>query len=138
MPWGRRERPVSESTLPLAARITSMSRHRILVIDDDPLFRSLLTSMLPREFHVTTAGDGAEGYYKALEHPPHLAIVDIRMPGWDGLRTLKAFRGHHALARVPLMVLTSDGNRQTVAAATQAGADDYVLKTSLTREDFLQ
>lgn len=115
-----------------------MTRARILVIDDDPLFRSLLTSMLRKEFVVTSASDGAEGYYKALETPPHLAVVDIRMPGWDGLRTLKAFRAHHLLSRIPVMMMTCDASRQTVMAALQAGANDYVIKTTLNREDFLR
>lgn len=115
-----------------------MTRSRILVIDDDPLFRSLLTSMLRKEFLVTAASDGAEGYYMALERPPHLAVVDIKMPGWDGLRTLKAFRSHHLLSRIPVMMLTSDASRQTVMAAMQAGANDYVIKTTLSREDFLR
>jgi DNA-binding response OmpR family regulator len=115
-----------------------MTRSRILVIDDDPLFRSLLTSMLRKAFLVTAASDGAEGYYMALERPPHLAIVDIKMPGWDGLRTLKAFRSHHLLSRIPVMMLTSDSSRQTVMAALQAGASDYVIKTTLSRDDFIR
>jgi DNA-binding response OmpR family regulator len=115
-----------------------MNRARILVIDDDPLFRSLLTALLPAEFQVTVASDGAEGYYKALELPPHLAIVDVKMPGWDGLRTLKAFRSHHLLARVPIMMLTSDASRTTVMSALEAGASDYVVKTTLSREEFIR
>lgn len=115
-----------------------MSRARVLVIDDDPLFRSLLTSMLRNDYLVTVACDGAEGYYKALEHPPLLAIVDIQMPGWDGLKTLKAFRSHHLLSHIPVMMLTSDSSRQTVMAAIQGGAKDYVIKTTLSRDDFLQ
>lgn len=115
-----------------------MTRSRILVIDDDPLFRSLLTSILRSDFLVNVASDGAEGYYKALEQPPDLAIVDIRMPGWDGLRTLQAFRSHHALANVPVVMLTSDASRQTVMSAMQAGATDYIIKTTLSRENFLE
>lgn len=115
-----------------------MSRARVLVIDDDPLFRSLLTSMLRKDYIVTVACDGAEGYYKALEHPPLLAIVDIQMPGWDGLKTLKAFHSHHLLSHIPVMMLTSDSSRQTVMAAIQGGAKDYVIKTTLSRDDFLQ
>lgn len=115
-----------------------MTRARILVIDDDPLFRSLITSMLRRDFLVSVAAEGSEGYYKALEHPPHLAIIDVQMPGWDGLRTLQAIRAHHILAKVPVMMLTSDASRQTVLAAIQAGASDYVIKTTLSRDELLK
>jgi DNA-binding response OmpR family regulator len=115
-----------------------MTRSRILVIDDDPLFRSLITSMLRRDYFVSVAGDGSEGYYKALEHPPQLAIIDVQMPGWDGLRTLQAMRAHQALAKVPVMMLTSDASRQTVLASIQSGANDYVIKTTLSRDELLK
>jgi DNA-binding response OmpR family regulator len=115
-----------------------MNRARVLVIDDDPLFRSLITSILRRDFLVSVAADGSEGYYKAIEHPPQLAIIDVQMPGWDGLRTLQAIRAHQALAKVPVMMLTSDASRQTVVAAIQCGANDYVIKTTLSREELLK
>lgn len=110
-------------------------RLRLIVIDDDPLFRSLLVSILRRDYLVFVATDGAQGYYKAIEYPPDLAIVDIQMPGWDGIRTITAFKSHPSLARIPVIVLTSDASRETVMAAIQAGADDYVIKTSFSRED---
>ena len=116
----------------------STNRSRVLVIDDDPLFRSLITSMLRRDYFVAVASDGAEGYYKALEHPPQLAVIDVQMPGWDGLRTVQAFRAHQALARVPVMMLTSDAARQTVVAAIESGANEYVIKTTLSREELLK
>ncbi len=115
-----------------------MNRARVLVIDDDPLFRSLITSILRRDYFVSVAADGSEGYYKAIEHPPQLIIIDVRMPGWDGLRTLQAIRAHQALAKVPVMMLTSDASRQTVVAAIQGGANDYVIKTALSRDELLK
>jgi len=115
-----------------------MSRDHILVIDDDPLFRSLITSMLRREYFVTVACDGSEGYYKALEEAPQLAIIDVQMPGWDGLRTLQALRAHQALARIPVMMLTSDASRRTVLASIENGANDYVIKTTMSRDELLK
>jgi DNA-binding response OmpR family regulator len=125
-----------QSTTQEAAGI--MNRARILVVDDDPLFRSLITSMLRKEYLVMVAADGSEGYYKALEHLPQVAIIDVQMPGWDGLRTVQAFRAHQALAKVPIMMLTSDASRQTVVAAIQCGANDYVIKTTLSRDELLK
>lgn len=114
-----------------------MSKHaRVLVIDDDPLFRSLLVSLLRKDYFVSVASDGAEGFYKALEHPPDVAIIDIRMPGWDGLTTLKAFRGHPSLALVKAVVLTADASKETVLAAISGGAKDYIIKTAFSRDDF--
>jgi len=58
------------------------------------------------------------------------------MPGWDGLQTLAAFRKEPSLAHVRTIVLTSDASRDTVLAAVQAGANDYMIKTGFSREEF--
>lgn len=113
-------------------------RYRILVIDDDPLFRSLILALLRKDYIVSVAGEGAEGYHKAVEHAPDLAVIDVQMPGWDGLKTLRAFRGHPSLVDVPVVMLTGDASRETVVAAVQAGADDYVIKTTFQKQEFLQ
>ncbi|HBL42050.1 MAG TPA: response regulator, partial [Planctomycetaceae bacterium] len=80
---------------------------RVLVIDDDPLFRNLMVSFLRREYFVSVASDGSEGFHKALEYPPDIAIVDVQMAVWDGLQTLKAFRSHPTLAHTRIIMLTS-------------------------------
>lgn len=122
----------------VASESSPARRLRVLVIDDDPLFRSLLVSMLRRDYQVAVAGEGAEGFYKALEEPPDLAIIDIQMPGWDGLTTLTAFRTHPHLARVRVVVLTSDASKETILAAVSKGAEDYVIKTRFSRREFLE
>ena len=65
------------------------SRSRILVIDDDPMFRSLLVSLLRKDYLVSVAADGESGFAKAREHRPDLVIIDHQMPGWNGVKTLK-------------------------------------------------
>lgn len=115
-----------------------MFRARILVIDDDALFRSLIVSILRKDFFVSVASEGSEGYYKAIEHPPHLAVVDVQMPGWDGLRTLKAFRSHPQLSQIPIVMLTVDASKETVFAAIRGGATDYVIKSSFAKDDFVK
>ena len=109
---------------------------RILVIDDDPLFRSLIVSLLRKDFMVSVASEGSEGFYKALEHPPDLAVVDIKMPGWDGLKTLKAFRNHPSLSHVKIVILISDTSQETVLSAIHGGVNDYVIKSSFSKEEF--
>lgn len=111
-------------------------RRHILVVDDDPLFRSLMVGVLRRDFDVTVACDGADGFYRALDRRPDVTVLDLQMPGWDGLKTLRAFRGHPALNNVKVMVLTSDSSRETVLAAIHAGADDYTIKTAFSRDEF--
>jgi len=124
------------STQPLNDASTA-KRSRVIVIDDDPLFRNLIVSMLRKDFFVSVASEGSEGYYKAIEHPPDVAVIDVQMPGWDGLKTLKAFRAHQLLSSTLVMMLTGDASRETVVAAIQGGAHDYVIKTKFSREEFL-
>lgn len=114
-----------------------MFRARVLVIDDDPFFRSIVATMLRKDYFVSIASEGAEGYYKALEHPPHLVVMDVKMPGWDGLQALKAFRGHPLLCHIPIVFLTIDAGKETVLAAIHAGANDYVIKSSFVKDEFL-
>lgn len=111
-------------------------RRHVLVVDDDPLFRSLLVGVLRNDFEVTVACDGADGFYRALDRKPDVTVLDLQMPGWDGLKTLRAFRAHPSLADVKIMVLTSDSSRETVLAAIHAGADDYTIKTAFSRDEF--
>ncbi|MBW3538646.1 MAG: response regulator [Planctomycetes bacterium] len=113
-------------------------RPRVLVIDDEPLFRSLISGLLKNDFEVETAADGAEGYFRALKSRPHVAIIDIQMPGWDGLTTLHAFHTHPALRDVRTIVLSSDATRPTVVAAIRAGANEYLIKTGFSREELLR
>lgn len=111
-------------------------RLHILVVDDDPLFRSLMVGVLRQDFDVTVACDGSDGFYRALDRRPDVTVLDLQMPGWDGLKTLRAFRSHPLLAEVKVMVLTSDSSRETVLAAIHAGADDYTIKTAFSRDEF--
>ncbi len=119
--------------------VTEVSnRPRVLVIDDDPQIRNLIVAFLCRDYLVAVASDGEEGYQKALEHQPDVAVIDIQMDGWDGLKTLKAFREHATLKSVRTVMLTADTSRQTVMAAIAIGADDYIVKPALSRDDLLQ
>ncbi len=122
--------------LPSSADNATRERARVLVIDDDASVRSLLVAVLKRNYLVMVANDGLSGFSKAKEFPPDIAVIDIQMPGWDGLQTLGAFRKEPSLAHVKTMVLTSDASRDTVLAAVQAGANDYMIKTAFSREEF--
>ena len=113
-------------------------RHRILLIDDDPLFQEMSSTLLSEMYDVDVADDGSKGFYHALEDPPDVAVIDIRMPGWDGLTTLKAFRCHPKLSKVKIVMLTSDATRTAVLDAVSSGADEYIIKTSFTKKNFCE
>ncbi|MEM1061386.1 MAG: response regulator [Planctomycetota bacterium] len=109
---------------------------RILVIDDDPLFRSLLAASLDRHT-VETAADGSEGYYMAIAAVPDVMILDLQMSGWDGLKTLTMLRGNPLTASVPVIMLTSDGTRAQIVEAVRLGASDYVLKPGFSKDELV-
>ena len=130
----------SHSRLPESASSAgpTADRKHILVIDDDPTIRSLLVGMLRPSYHVSVASDGSEGFYLAMEERPVVAILDIQMPNWDGLQTLRAFRAHPQLMSVPVMIFSEDASRETVMAAIHGGADDYVIKSCFSRENLME
>ena len=104
---------------------------RVLIIDDDPIFRSCLAASLKRSYFISVAQTGAEGFRKAESFPPDVVLVDLLMPGWGGERTVRVFRNDSRLADIPLIMLTSDAARASVVACVEAGIDGYILKTNL-------
>ncbi len=110
---------------------------RVLVIDDDPLFRNLIAGLLKNYYAVTTAESGSEGLKLALERAPHAVLIDVRMAGWNGLTTLQKFREHPELAATKTAMLTGDASRETVVAAIRSGADEYIVKTNFSKTELL-
>lgn len=100
---------------------------RILVIDDDPAVTSLLRRGLAYEgFTVDTAATGEAGLSQARQTPPDLVILDIMMPGINGLEVLTRLRA--ADARLPVLLLTAKDAPDDQVLGLESGADDYVVK----------
>jgi len=99
----------------------------ILVVDDDPRITDLLRRILAYEgYSVAIAASGSEALDRSLERPPDLVVLDIMLPGLDGLEVAQRLRtaGHN----VPILMLTA---RDTVAdrvKGLETGADDYLVK----------
>ncbi len=105
---------------------------RILVVDDDAVFRNLLTSLLGREGHTVTAAASGEEALAALEDgPTDLIILDVEMPGMSGLELLNRLR---VQSGVPVMILSGHGAETERVLGLDLGADDYVVKPFLPRE----
>ncbi len=99
---------------------------RILVVDDDPEIVSFLRRGLIYEgYNVDTAGDGAEALAKAREREPDLVVLDIMMPGIDGLEVSQRLR---SASDVPILMLTAKGTVADRVAGLESGADDYLVK----------
>jgi two-component system, OmpR family, response regulator MprA len=98
----------------------------ILVVDDDPHILSFLKRGLVYEgYTVDTASNGAEALAKARENEPDLVILDIMMPGIDGIEVCKRFR---QVSAVPILMLTAKGTVDDRVVGLDSGADDYLVK----------
>jgi two-component system response regulator MprA len=99
---------------------------RILVVDDDPEIVSFLKRGLIYEgYSVDTAGDGTDALAKAREIEPDLVILDIMMPGIDGVEVSKRLR---QASDVPILLLTAKGTVADRVTGLDSGADDYLVK----------
>ncbi|MBC9035174.1 response regulator transcription factor [Sphingomonas sp. JC676] len=108
---------------------------RILVVDDHPLLREGVASLLEDRDDMLLVGearDGAEALLRFRELQPDVTLMDLQMPGTNGLEAIKAIRAEHPGARI-LVLTTYDGDVQAVRAL-KAGAIGYLLKSSLRTE----
>ena len=105
---------------------------KILVVDDDAEIRELLAHFLEQEhFHVVSANSG-RGIDKLLsEHHFHLVLLDIMMPGEDGLSICRRIRANSS---VPIIILTARGEEMDRVIGLEMGADDYIAKPFSPRE----
>jgi DNA-binding NarL/FixJ family response regulator len=102
---------------------------RILIVDDHPLTREALSSLLlAHGFDVLgSASDGAEAIVEAGRLGPDVVLLDLSMPGMDGLTALPRIR--EAAPECEVVVLTASGTEENLLAAIRAGAAGYLLKT---------
>jgi len=101
----------------------------ILVVDDDPVVRSLMRATLERDgFTVIEARDGVEACRLYGEHHPDLLLVDLVMPHMDGFELCRVLRGRAESAYVPIVVATSLDDVPSIARAYDAGATDFIPK----------
>ncbi|MDE3165350.1 MAG: response regulator, partial [Acidobacteriota bacterium] len=99
----------------------------ILLVDDDPAFRHVMAGELRRLGHeVQTAESAEEAIRKVEQAEPAVVLLDLRLPGMDGLTALKSLRARHAAAEV--IMLTGNGTIDTAIESIRVGAFDYVIK----------
>lgn len=102
---------------------------RILVADDDWLNRDLLQAYLNTSgCEVITAADGETALAMALESPPDLALLDVQMPGVDGLTLCSQLKNSAATRYIPVVIVTALDSEEEKIRAIEVGADDFVTK----------
>ncbi len=105
---------------------------RVLVVDDEEKIREIVRSYLEREgFDVAEARDGAAALKAAREWLPDLVVLDVMMPGTDGIEVLRQLR---TTSEVPVILLTARAEELDTLVGLSVGADDYVTKPFRPRE----
>lgn len=104
----------------------------ILVIDDEPMTVELVTRFLQHDgYDVIAAPNGTEGIAQYVAHRPDLVVLDIAMPGMNGIATaqrMRAIEQEQELPRTPIILLTAYARSFFLSASSEAGVDSYLTK----------
>ncbi len=106
-----------------------MGKEKILVIEDEEDILALIHYNLVKEgFRVTCANTGEEGFKKARDVRPDLILLDLMLPGLDGLDVCRQLRQTPDTADCPVIMLTAKGEEHDIVKGLELGADDYIPK----------
>ncbi|WHH57475.1 response regulator transcription factor [Petroclostridium sp. X23] len=106
-----------------------MAKKNVLIVDDDiSILRLLEAALKKNDFDVLKASSGEEAIGILESHPVHAVVLDVMLPGMDGLETLKVIRNHPLHKSVPVLMLTSRNEEIDNVIGLELGADDYIGK----------
>ena len=107
-----------------------MDKKRLLVVDDSPTMRNLLTFHLKRipNIHILEAENGVDALAKLQETSFDLIVTDINMPVMDGLKLISAVRSDGRTKDIPIIIITTKGQEEDRKRGLELGADAYIAK----------
>jgi len=106
-----------------------MAKERILAVDDEEDILNLIKYNLEREgFKVETAANGEMAVRIARENAPDLILLDLMLPGMDGLDVCRILKNDRNTSKVPIVMLTARGEESDIVTGLEIGADDYITK----------
>ncbi len=112
-----------------------MAQHKILIVEDEPDILEVMAHNLEREgYAVLMARDGAEGLRLAREQSPDLLVLDLMLPGMDGLEVCRLLKEERATRTLPIIMVSAKDAESDVILGLGLGADDYVPKPFSPRE----
>lgn len=106
-----------------------MARKSIFIVDDEEDILELIKHHLTREgFLVTTFVNGENALKAVIQKPPDLVLLDLMLPGIDGLEVCRILKKENKTADIPILMLTAKGEESDIVAGLELGADDYITK----------
>jgi len=106
-----------------------MSRYTVLVVEDEEDISELIRYNLHREgYNVVTTASGEEGLDAARRSQPDVVLLDLMLPGVDGLEVCRRLKSEPQTATIPVVMVTARGEESDIVAGLELGADDYVTK----------
>lgn len=110
----------------------------MLIVDDEPMARTLLRLMLVRAgFNVSEAEDGFDALEKVKKNPPDIILLDVMMPGMDGFTVCEALRNEENTASLPIIMLSAKTDLESINRGLRLGATKYLTKP-ISPEDLTQ
>ena len=113
----------------LETSLQSEAPFRVLVVDDDPDMTAFLAHLLRKQgIEVETAGDGDAALAQVAKAKPDLMLLDVMMPGPSGFDVCRKLKSDHGTALMPIVLVTSLGDKESRVKGIEAGADDFLAK----------
>ena len=109
--------------------VSKMAREKILVVEDEEEIRELVGYNLVKQgYQAILAGSAEDGLKKIRTEVPDLIVLDLMLPGMDGLEVCRNLKRDMATQSIPIVMLTAKGEETDVVAGLELGADDYITK----------
>ncbi len=106
-----------------------MTRKKIVVVEDEPDIREVIEYNLKREgYRIIAACDGEEAIRTVVEQAPQLVLLDLMLPGLDGIEVCRRLKADPLTSSVPIIMVTAKGEEADIVLGLGMGADDYVCK----------
>lgn len=106
-----------------------MAKESILVIEDEDAIQELVRYNLEQEgYKITGVASGEEGLEAARESLPDLIVLDLMLPGIDGLEVCRLLKNNSKTTHIPIVMLTAKGEESDIVTGLELGADDYITK----------
>ena len=115
-----------------------MKKAKVLVVDDEPIVRETLQTLLEDEYDLSICTCGEEAQKYAQEHCIDVALVDIRLPGMNGIEVLTNLKNDSALKDIPVIVLSNLAGAETAEEALKKGAFAYMVKSAYKPKEVAQ